>query len=138
MKRFFTPFCLITISFFFGSCESPRKVSPDLDYGILIESADVPFYNSGEKDSLSEMFVSDRIKSSDSLIFIYTKSVELKFSYNETIKLFVQQKVNIGNETIYKVTDKYKIINLKNLVKAERTSTELELSDEKIKTIFWR
>jgi hypothetical protein len=120
-----------------SGCESPRMVFPDIDYGIIIVSSDMPVYNSDSRDSLSLVFPGDRIKSADSLIQLYTQDKELSFSLKKTINLFMTRQINTGNQTIIKLTDKFFILKQGGSIGLKRISTDLEFSDETVKTILW-
>jgi hypothetical protein len=137
MKIFISTIILLTAAFMLSGCESPRMVFPDIDYGIVIVSSDVPVYNSDSRDSNSLIFPGDRIKSADSLIKLFTTDEVLSFSLKMTINLFMTKQINTGNQTIIRLTDKYAVLKRGSSTDLRRITTELEFSDETVKTILW-
>lgn len=137
MKIFISTIILLTAAFTLSGCESPRMVFPDIDYGIVIVSSDLPVYNSDSRDSMSLIFPGDRIKSSDTLIELFTTNEVLSFSLKKTINLFMTKQINTGNQTIIRLTDKYAILKRGSSTDLKRITTELEFSDETVKTILW-
>lgn len=137
MKIFISTIILLTTALTLSGCESPRMVFPDIDYGIVIVSSDVPVYNNDSRDSSSLIFPGDRIKSADSLIELFTTNEVLSFSLKKTINLFMTRQINTGNQTIIRLTDKYAVLRRGNSTDLRRITTELEFSDETVKTILW-
>lgn len=137
MKIFISTIILLTTALTLSGCESPRMVFPDIDYGIVIVSSDVPVYNNDSRDSSSLIFPGDRIKSADSLIELFTTNEVLSFSLKKTINLFMTRQINTGNQTIIRLTDKYAVLKRGNSTDLRRITTELEFSDETVKTILW-
>lgn len=137
MKIFISTIILLTAAFMLSGCESPRMVFPDIDYGIVIVSSDVPVYNSDSRDSNSLIFPGDRIKSADSLIELFTTNKVLSFSLKKTINLFMTKQIDTGNQTIIRLTDKYAVLKRGSSTDLRRITTELEFSDETVKTILW-
>lgn len=137
MKIFISTIILLTTAFALSGCESPRMVFPDIDYGIVIVSSEVPVYNSDSRDSMSLIFPGDRIKSSDTLIELFTTNEVLSFSLKKTITLFMVKQIDTGNQTIIRLTDKYAILSRSGSTDLKRITTELEFSDETVKTILW-
>ncbi|KAB2909421.1 MAG: hypothetical protein LC102_02295 [Ignavibacteriales bacterium] len=111
MKFLLTTFCLSVI-LFFAACESPRLIFPDIDYGVIIDSSDSPVFSTEQPDSTSIILTGDRLKATDSTITIFSNQIELKFSYNTTIKDMIKANIDLGNETIIKMTDHFSLRNV--------------------------
>ncbi|MBK7866887.1 MAG: hypothetical protein IPJ75_07810 [Ignavibacteriales bacterium] len=137
MKIFVSTIILLTTALTLSGCESPRMVFPDIDYGIVIISSDLPVYNSDSRDSNNLIYPGDRIKSSDTLIELYTSDKVLSFSLKKTINLFMTKQIDTGNQTIIRLTDKYAILKRGSSTDLKRITTELEFSDETVKSILW-
>lgn len=137
MKIFRSTIILLTTIFMLSGCESPRLVFPDIDYGIVIVSSDLPVYTSDSKDSNNLIYPGDRIKSSDTLIELFTSNEVLTFSLKKTVDLFMTKQINTGNQTIIRLTDRYAVVKKGTSTELRRITTELEFSDETVKTILW-
>lgn len=137
MKFFLSTIILLFTALALYGCESPRLVFPDIDYGIVIVTSDVPVYNSDSRDSMSLIFPGDRVKSSDSLIEQFISNEVLSFSLKKTINLFMTKQIDTGNQTIIRLTDKYAILKRGSSTELKRIATDLEFSDETVKTILW-
>lgn len=137
MKIFLSTIILLTAAFMLSGCESPRLVFPDIDYGVVIVSSDVPVYNSDSRDSTGLIFPGDRVKSSDTLIKLFTNNEVISFSLKKTINLFVAKQIDTGNQTVIRLTDNYSILKKGSSTELRRITTELEFSNKTAKTIVW-
>lgn len=122
----------------FTSCESPRLVFPDIDYGVVIDSSDRPLFMEESLDSLSIVLPGDRVKASDSVVTLYTKTGEFRFSMSNTIKMMISSEVETGNETIIRMTDHFVIKSGSGVNDLTKTKTVLEFSSDDPRTIDWK
>lgn len=120
----------------FTSCESPRLVFPDIDYGVVIDSSDRPLFMEESLDSLSIVLPGDRVKASDSVVSLYTKTGEFRFSVNTTIKEMISLEVETGEETIIRMTDHFIIAPGKTSTIKVKTILEYASGDPRV--IDWR
>lgn len=137
MKNFAFGFFALLLFFCFVSCESPRLVFPDLDYGVVIDSSDVKLYQSGKRDSLDLISPGDRIKAQDSIVILFSPTQELYFSSQATVKLFVERNLDFGDETIVNITDHYSISKINDSLVVRRSATKIIFASEKTQSISW-
>lgn len=123
---------------FFTSCESPRLVFPDIDYGVVIDSSDRPLYMEASLDSTSIILPGDRVKAADSVVTMYAKTGELKFSINSTMKEMIVLNVKTGDETIIRMTDHFTIRPENGEKHLNKIQTVLEYASGETRTINWR
>ncbi len=122
----------------FTSCESPRLVFPDIDYGVVIDSSNSPLYMEASLDSTSIILPGDRVKAADSVVTMYTKTGELKFSINSTMKEMIVLNVKTGDETIIRMTDHFTIRSENGEKHLNKIQTVLEYASGETRTINWR
>ncbi len=130
VRLFVLPLLLLT------SCESPRLVFPDIDYGVMIESSDLPLFMDESLDSLSLVLPGDRVKATDSIVSLYSKASALRFSVNSTIKEMIAAEVETGDETIIRLTDHF--ILGPGSTRAIKVKTILEYASGNPRMINWR
>ncbi len=122
----------------FTSCESPRLVFPDIDYGVVIDSSNSPLYMEASLDSTSIILPGDRVKAADSVVTMYAKTGELKFSINSTMKEMIVLNVKTGDETIIRMTDHFTIRSENGEKHLNKIQTVLEYASGETRTINWR
>ncbi len=137
MKKFLLKSLSLILLLFFPSCESPRLVFPDMDFGVVIDSSEVQLFTSGKRDSVELIVMGDRIKSEDSVVVLFSKNNELRFSAVTTMKLFVKNNIDFGSETIVSMTDHYKLTSVNDSLISHRTLTKIIFASEKTQLINW-
>ncbi len=120
----------------FSSCESPRLVFPDFDYGVVIDSSARPLFMEESLDSLSVVLPGDRIKATDTVVTLYSKRGEVRFSANATIKEMISASIDTGEETIIRMTDHF--IVGPDTLPAEKVKTILEYASGNPLVISWK
>ncbi|GJQ31370.1 MAG: hypothetical protein HBSAPP04_02090 [Ignavibacteriaceae bacterium] len=102
----------------------------------MIDSSDRPLFMEESLDSLSIVLPGDRVKASDSVVSLYTKTGEFRFSVNTTIKEMISLEVETGEETIIRMTDHFIIAPGKTSTIKVKTILEYASGDPRV--IDWR
>ncbi|GAB1349324.1 hypothetical protein MASR1M107_15380 [Ignavibacteriales bacterium] len=108
-----------------------------MDFGVVIDSSEVQLFTSGKRDSVELIVMGDRIKSEDSVVVLFSKNNELRFSAVTTMKLFVKNNIDFGSETIVSMTDHYKLTSVNDSLISHRTLTKIIFASEKTQLINW-
>ena len=119
------------------SCESPRLVFPDIDYGIVVDSTALTLFTSGKRDSLSILVPGDRIVSPDTVVTLFSQDDEIRLSALTTTRDIVSGGVEIGNETITTMTDHFIIYRSGAGIMPKRSRTEIGLASGENRVINW-
>lgn len=120
-----------------ASCESPRLVFPDIEYGVVVDSTTLPLFTSGTRDSLSILVPGDRIVSPDTVVTLFTQDDEFRLSAVNTKMDIISGGVDVGNETITTMTDHFIISRSNSRILQKRTHTVIGFSSGENRVINW-
>jgi len=120
-----------------ASCESPRLVFPDIQYGVVIDSTSPALYTSGRRDSLSILVPGDRIVSPDTVVTLFTQDDEFRLSAVNTTTDIISGGFDFGNETITTMTDHFIISRSNSRILPKRIRTVIGFASGENREINW-
>lgn len=139
-------FVLLAALIIYG-CESPRKVYPDYDFGVVIDSVindggpEIKLYST-DKEKEEFLFIpGDRVVAAQPPVKIFVRHGEeplheFDFHIKDTEKLILKDStMNKEGITIFSVTDHYNLINKKDKAEMVRTKSVFKTIEDSVITL---
>lgn len=141
MKKFV--FILISALIIYG-CDSPRKVYPDYDFGVVIDSVindggpEIKLYSTDREKEEFMFLPGDRVVAAQPPVKIFVRHGEeplhqFDFFIKDTEKLIIKD-TSLSKEgiSIYSITDHYNLINSKDKAELRRTKSVLKTTEDSV------